>query len=591
MANSFKENDEAQVTSQENETDQQNKTGNDVNSATQANDNAIQIQPQVQSNQLSQMEAILNEVIQHRELFHQEYTTQKKELEQQTEEMRRERVKLENLKLEIGTMYSSMKKMHDDVHTVSLEQAKDVAELEKVKMEAIEEMKRFVDEAKARLQVCGKLEVEALENEGRVVKEELREMLDGAKREVQEEKDRALIEVKSAINTKTNVNDGMNVESIDKEGHGNVQSGLFDTLDKENAKPSSNDNSLQSNLLRDDSKPRFKTANSPDTSMTADESNDSDTNSFDDDESLLNNSSLAPPPKRDPSAQPKRDKSAASVHSARTAPRPGVSVSTSTTPFSKKATPRIQNSYTKNKGLNVKLSDSKISPVVNSEKMEKAIKVSSAGAVGGKILKASPIPDKSANKVRSAVKASKSKTTPRIKSVKKRSLSEVKASNDPSPRRSKRLRESARVEQKQALKASLSQDSIMSRQVTPKEDILPPTKSIRRIKCNGKTPSPMVSFKSSGPNDTISPNDKSAPNDSNDLLLGKSVLVGANQDQDIGLDGCESIVQRDVGPLAVPWGARSGAVKSRKKSFANGRKRDRKLFSFETVSSIFDFKF
>ena len=516
------------------------------------------------------LESKRKEIIHHRELFDQEYTRANKDLERQREEIGVERLGLESLKSNIGEMHSSIEKMHCEIQSVSTRQSDIVADLEKVQKESMQEMKRFVDEAKTRLQVCGKLEVEALENESRVVKQELREIVNVATREMEEKKKMAL------------------------GNGGTAEIGPIANLGKENSKPSDGI-TIRSKPLKDNSESLFKTAKSPDTSMTAEESNDSDNNSFDDDESLLNYSSLAPlPPKRAPG------KSVASVYSTHTAPQPGASMSTSTAPFSKKATPRIQNSYTKNKGLNAKpalassmppnddgarSSGNKMSSISNCEQLDNTQKVSPADATGRKVVKPSPIPVRSSKKAAPTAQAPKSKSVPKINSTKKRSRSDTKTLDISSPRRSKRIRESARIEQKQALEASLSQDSIVSRQVTPKEDVSPPLKSIGKTKSNGKTPSPMVSFK------YTSSNDKSTSIDSKDMLLGKSVLVNANQDQDIGLDGCESIVQKDVGPLAVPWGARNGAAKSRKKSYANGRKRDRKLFSFETVSSIFDFKF
>jgi hypothetical protein len=361
-------------------------------------------------------------------------------------------------------------------------------------------------------------------------------------------------------------------------------------LDKENAMPTDG-NSPKRGIDADPSKFLHKSHDTSQslrktiTNSDSDtiESNEEDTSSLNDDESLLNNSSLAPAPFKRTQGPKISTKVVSSAHSFRTAPRQDLSVST--TPFSKKATPRIQNSYTKSRRLITKPLDQANGPKlsVGNKMYDSSLDISSPESSVQKIVKNNPVASQSRIKVASAVKAANAKTSVQISIGKKRSHAEVGAKK-PSPRRSKRLRESARVEQKEALEAALSQKSSTSHRITPKNDTNA-TPSTAMKKNYGKSPSPTISFTNISPNDN-SPLSNDTSN-SKDLFLGKSVVVNNNQDQDIDLDGCESIVQRDAGPLAVPWGARSG-VKARKKSYTMGRKRDRKPFS---ISSIFDFKF
>jgi hypothetical protein len=370
----------------------------------------------------------------------------------------------------------------------------------------------------------------------------------------------------------------------------NVQTSLASNLfDKENAMPTDG-NSPKRGINADPSKFLHKSDNTSQslrktiTNSDSDtiESNEEDTSSLNDDESLLNNSSLAPAPFKRTQGPKISTKVVSSAHSFRTAPRQDLSVST--TPFSKKATPRIQNSYTKSR-LITKPLDRANSPKlsVGNKMYDSSLDISSPESSVQKIVKNIPVASQSRIKVASAVKAANAKTSVQISIGKKRSHAEVGVKK-PSPRRSKRLRESARVEQKEALEAALSQKYSTSHHITTKNDNNA-TPSTAMKKNYRKSPSPTISFTNISPNDN-SPLSNDTSN-SKDLFLGKSVVVNNNHDQDIDLDGCESIVQRDAGPLAVPWGARSG-IKARKKSYTMGRKRDRKPFS---ISSIFDFKF
>eukprot|EP00804_Cyclotella_cryptica_P012369 CCRYP_010836-RA/>CCRYP_010836-RA protein AED:0.47 eAED:0.47 QI:0/-1/0/1/-1/1/1/0/75 len=75
------------------------------------------------------------------------------------------------------------------------------------------------------------------------------------------------------------------------------------------------------------------------------------------------------------------------------------------------------------------------------------------------------------------------------------------------------------------------------------------------------------------------------------MIVGTVVDTGGMQELNIDLDGCESIVQRDVGTLAIPWGVRNAAKTRKTKTYTKSRKRDRKRFSFETLSNMFEFRF
>jgi hypothetical protein len=455
-----------------------------------------------------------------------------------------------------------------------------ISQMDNVKMEMMAKFGKFVDESKARIQVCGRLEMEALEGMCRVGKEELRDVVDGGKREIELECKRAVEDVRTSVR-EVGLPDQSVVATLSARNADATVDKEMDAcnVEKENAKPMDGNSPIKSSKV--DSTVLCKTSTSDNTSA---ELHEDDASSFDDDGSLLNNSSLAPaPPKKNASVKKQTVKTGSSVYSARTAPRAGMSVST--TPFSAKTTPRMQNSYTKKQSVTGAESTRKKTPineVVNGTKCASRAAGISSEPPSPNITNISPKLVQSTKKDTSSGKKTKSKAALPIslEHGKKRSRADFDAIK--SPRRSKRVREASRVEQRRALEASLSQDSVLSRKVTPKED--PKASPLVRKKTYGKSPSPTDSFKTS-------PASSNGTDSSDDMFLGKSVVVNADQDQNIGgLDGCESIVQRDVGPLAVPWGARSGPAKSRK-TYSTGRKRDRKPFSFETISSIFEFKF
>jgi hypothetical protein len=328
-------------------------------------------------------------------------------------------------------------------------------------------------------------------------------------------------------------------------------------------------------------------------SCSSPDSNGSSLNSADDEDSLLNNASLAPAPfsRKKSAGQNKPTNAISSAYSTHSELRTGLSVST--TPFSKKATPRIQNSYTKNKRLSLSSEGhsrkktatpieiikppSKNFPTLNGDGEKKKNHISNA------FLTAVPTKDIPPQKAArsNALMPSASK---------KRSYSAVNNAIK-SPRRSKRLRESARVEQKrqeteEVVEASSekTQDAKPT-QVTPKDpEVSPPTKSNNV----NSVLSPLLRFNSASP--IAGPASSNETDDANDEILGTSVVVNADENPDVDLDGCESIVQRDVGPLNVPWGNRNSA-KSRKSMSSYGRKREKKSFAFDTLSSIFEFKF
>ena len=165
-----------------------------------------------------------------------------------------------------------------------------------------------------------------------------------------------------------------------------------------------------------------------------------------------------------------------------------------------------------------------------------------------------------ATKLKSAVRAAKKRTRQTIK--------------DTSPRRSKRLRESAQAEKKievhhdQVLEEKSKDDHLVKPQVTPRDFDISSTI-------------------------TYSPKDKSAScngdDDVKDVIVG--TVVNTGEVLDLNLDGCESIVQRDVGPLAIPWGVRNAPKTRRTKSYSKSRKRDKKPVSLESQSSMFEFRF
>jgi len=540
--------------------------------------------------------------------FHRTAVEEMESLRNQKEEMLRVKCDLEQLYTKITTDATN------NTNTAAAAAAAQCDEMENVKKNLLSELRQYVNECKTRLQVCGKLEVENLEKERREIQSDWNSRLESAKNVIETERRSALDDIKLYC-----ANIGI-TKMIDGEKDEVVRTAVseVDVRGKENAKPSRvnftqrDDDSKSFNaaaetkekensIINDDESLVNNTSLTPPApseiiSSTAMNSNDtSDGNNSFDDESILNNSSLAAPPPSKTIPTNKSNKSASPVYSTSTAPRRQPDMSVSTTPFSRKATPRIENNFTQQQRkrqsstssskpsvgkLSRKLTDAKScesnpSETVNGKKCNDAPEISSGGEL--KALKPTSTVTASANKtVPSKGRGTlKTKTPARgASSSKKRSHSQVVTATK-SPRRSKRVRESARIEQKQALEAALHK----SRQVTPKEGIPPPMKSIAVTRKNEiKTPSPDVFD-----NDKSSPPSNETKN-SSDVLLGKSVVISQNQNLDMGLDGCESIVQANVGPLTVPWGSRTVA-RSRKKSYE--RKRDKKPF----FSSMFDFKF
>ncbi|KAL3792289.1 hypothetical protein HJC23_006201 [Cyclotella cryptica] len=293
---------------------------------------------------------------------------------------------------------------------------------------------QILDDSKASFQVSGKLEVEALEKQGRVINTELLALVERATGDLESECQR-YIESLQAESRSVETDLRQMIEGIVAATKNDFKLWVTNVVDKENLKPSDCDASFEEPIL-----------NSLLSTVTRSENSTKDTpdaedNSVNEESSLLNNSSISPTPvhRRTPLAQKKYVKEMPSNFS--TNSRPGISVSTT---FSRKATPRIENSYGKTKRLPLKNADH------SSHKMKSSSPPMSSSYSPKDLTPAVDL--KESDSTTPAAIHSKNGATPigrstklesPVRAVKKRTLPTTK---DRSPRRSKRLRESDRAE-------------------------------------------------------------------------------------------------------------------------------------------------
>ncbi|KAL7480619.1 hypothetical protein ACHAW6_013363 [Cyclotella cf. meneghiniana] len=438
------------------------------------------------------------------------------------------------------------------------------------------QISRLVDDCKASIQVCGKLEIDALEKEGHVIKTELLQLVEKAGGDLKSEC-QCSIETLQAESRGVETHLHRMMQDVVDAAKNDFDMWASNLVDKENAKPSDCDAARRSPLEIFEA-PTVKSMMGAVTRFASgiEGTLEVEDNSEDDECSLRNNSSISPTPvsRRTPRVQKSAAKEISSTFSKHSELRTGISVST---PFSRKATPRIKNSNSKAKGIPQKKADSSSHKMKNSSPSLSAVKRMNSDSAKDSTTdvnlkeSVSATPTSIHSKIGATLPSKATKLKAPVRAVKKRTRRTI---TDPSPRRSKRLRESARAEKKievhhsQVFEENAKDDHLVKPQVTQRDFDISST----------ITNSPKDMSSSFNGNDDVK-----------DVIVG--TVVNTGEILDVNLDGCESIVQRDVGPLAIPWGVRNAPKTRRIKSYSMSRKRDKKRLSLESQSSTFEFRF
>ena len=372
--------------------------------------------------QRSEMEKRHQDMIESQRDLNAQRDITKKEMEVCRNEIMREKEVLECQKREILQLKISMEQLSAEFNSNISQQYDSISEeVSNVKNEAKEQLRQSIDESKAWVQHCGKVEVEAIENEGEIVRKELTRLLNNAKHHIW-------------------------FKLGDAPSQSSVKTNQHKVLDKKNVEPTLGNS--QRRLYHNKPKSSRKTESTTSDNTISHESCNEGANLLEKDQSFLNNFSFVQAPlKRTPPVQKKPTKAVSSAYSIRAVTCLGNSVST--TPLSRKTTPRIHNSYsksakdtTKSCTTYIQSSDTKvsISIIVNGKKYD-----SSDVSSSQRTIETSLIPTALTKNI-SSFKASKSKVLVPVSPDRKRSNSEVII--NPSPRRSKRLKALAHIQDK-----------------------------------------------------------------------------------------------------------------------------------------------
>jgi hypothetical protein len=203
------------------------------------------------------------------------------------------------------------------------------------------QISRLVDDSKASIQVCGKLEIEALEKEGQVINAALLQLVEKAGGDITSEC-QCSIETLQAESRSLETDLRRTIKGAIDAAKNDFEMWAMNLVDKENAKPSDCDSSRKSPLIKYEGpvlKSRLSSVSRFDNGI--EDTHEVEDNSVDDETSLRNNSSLSPTPvsRRTPPLRKNAAKDIASTFSTHSELRPGISVAT---PFSRKATPRVE---------------------------------------------------------------------------------------------------------------------------------------------------------------------------------------------------------------------------------------------------------
>jgi hypothetical protein len=141
---------------------------------------AVETQHREMKDQCQAIEVKHQEMNEQRQAFELQISHIKKELETQILEERQE---LRQERLEMSKIQSKMTQIYSDFTTLSSQQENMSRGVTEAKNEALCEIRQLTEEAKTRIQICGRLEVEALEGERKGMMMEWNEWMAGVVRD------------------------------------------------------------------------------------------------------------------------------------------------------------------------------------------------------------------------------------------------------------------------------------------------------------------------------------------------------------------------------------------------------------------------